>query len=575
MSTKKKRLRPEFLEDLGRAYTYKRKNVIVLTGDVYGTFFSPVSEDYLGLEDLLFSELSSKFNIIRMDIATGLGFYSKSTEAEVYRVCESKDGIYIPTSRMKALSNMIESSRHNPLASLVLLEGICESYRRVRKIEPDIRPLCAVLQFGASFFPTGDFSRLAEIDRQRLVFFLNWMNKREFQEGPELVVIVNKAKSELNDKVLALPNVANLQIKLPSRDERYQFIRYFTSSNKPIKIKGGQNQFADDTAGLALGQVKDILEMGLRTHETIDKETVVKEVNQILQVQLGDIIRIKYPSHGPGDIIGYKETGQIFMNVFERCEDPETAVAAILVSGPNGSGKTFQLEAYAAHSGRVVVELAGIRGSYFGETDRFFELLRWHIATFGKILILVDEAHTAFGSVHESGIHSTEKRLAGNIIKMMGDNRYLGKVLWGLMTSRPDQLDPDIKSRASVQIPIFDMNPLERREFLAAMFKRKSIKTTKKEVEQLINATLYYSARDYRNFTAEVLAQKRKTPEKSALEVLSGWQASKSIIKQREFQELIASLHCSYPALLPEAYRNMDEYQIQAEIEKRKIMLHR
>ena len=37
-----------------------------------------------------------------------------------------------------------------------------------------------------------------------------------------------------------------------------------------------------------------------------------------------------------------------------------------------------------------MIELAGIRGQYFGETDKFFELLRWHIQTFGKILILVD-----------------------------------------------------------------------------------------------------------------------------------------------------------------------------------------
>jgi len=298
-------------------------------------------------------------------------------------------------------------------------------------------------------------------------------------------------------------------------------------------------------------------------------------VNQILQTQLGDIIRIKYPAHGPKDIIGYKQTGDIFKNVFERCEDPETAVAALLVSGPNGSGKTFQLEAYAAHSGRVVVELAGIRGSYFGETDRFFELLRWHIATFGKILILVDEAHTAFGSVHESGVHNTEKRLAGNIIKMMGDNRYLGKVLWGLMTSRPDKLDPDIKSRASVQIPIFDMDDGERASFLAMMMKRKGIKTTVTELDQVVQETLYYSARDYRNFVAEVLAQKRKNPEKGPMDVLSGWQASKSIKKQREYQELIAIMHCSYPALLPAHYQKMDEFQIQAKIDKLKILMHR
>ena len=85
---------------------------------------------------------------------------------------------------------------------------------------------------------------------------------------------------------------------------------------------------------------------------------------------------------------------------------------------------------------------------YFGQTDRFFEQLRWHIRTYGKILILVDEAHTSFGSVHAGQTHATEQRLAGNIIKMMGDPRFLGKVVWGLMTSRRQaQVDPPCRRR--------------------------------------------------------------------------------------------------------------------------------
>ncbi|MFN2122510.1 MAG: hypothetical protein ACK2UP_03315, partial [Candidatus Promineifilaceae bacterium] len=55
-----------------------------------------------------------------------------------------------------------------------------------------------------------------------------------------------------------------------------------------------------------------------------------------------------------------------------------------------------------------MIELSGLRGMYFGQTDRFFEQLRWHIRTYGKILILVDEAHTAFGSVHGGQTHPTE-----------------------------------------------------------------------------------------------------------------------------------------------------------------------
>ncbi|MGD2086319.1 MAG: AAA family ATPase, partial [Candidatus Aminicenantes bacterium] len=204
----------------------------------------------------------------------------------------------------------------------------------------------------------------------------------------------------------------------------------------------------------------------------------------------------------------------------------------------------------------------------------FFELLRWQITTFGKILILVDEAHTAFGSVHSGQTHQTEQRLSGNIIKMMGDPRYFGKVLWGLMTSRPDELDPDIKSRAPIQIPIFDLEGEERKNFLIELLKRKNIRPTPEEIDQVLAKTTYYSARDYRNLAAEILAQKRKNPHCTVLDVLMGWQASKSIKRQREFQEMIAALHCSYPLLLPQRYKDIPDETLMRKVEALKQLLN-
>ena len=309
-----------------------------------------------------------------------------------------------------------------------------------------VKPLLVIVQYAGALVPAGDIARLSEIDRQRLVLFLQWMADPTFLSSPEWLILIHPVKSEVNAKVVGLPCAAHVEIELPTLAERRAFVEMFRGEHPKLRFEGGWEKFCHDAAGLGLHSIRDLLEVAARAGRRVERKDVVAEVNRLLEAELGEIIRIKDPQHGPKDIVGYKHTGEIFGTIFERCEDPETAVSAILVSGPNGGGKTFQLEAWAASSGRVVMELAGIRGSYFGETDKFFELLRWHIRTFGKILILVDEAHTAFGSIHSGQTHSTEKRLAGNIIKMMSDSSFLGKVLWGLMTSRPDLLDPDIKS---------------------------------------------------------------------------------------------------------------------------------
>jgi AAA+ superfamily predicted ATPase len=570
----KKSGRPEFLDELSHAYGLRQRNIIILTGDVHGEFWSPKAKGFLALEQILSAELKDKFHLVRMDIATGIGFYDKETETEVTRICESIDGYYTPAGRIEALNKLINSSRYSPLSALVLLQGMGEAFARVRRLESAIKPMCAVIRFAGALFTAGDYSRLSELDRQRLISFLAWVSGPLFRESPELIILINSVKSEINAKVTGLPHAAHVEIDLPNFKERDKFVRHFMLYHDTVQLTQGPKKFIEDTAGLSLNNIKDLLEVAARTEEPLTRQDVVSEVNAILQAQLGDIIRIKYPSHTSKDIVGYKETGEIFTTIFERCEDPETAVAAILVSGPNGSGKTFQLEAYAAESGRVVIELAGIRGSYFGETDKFFELLRWHISTFGKILILVDEAHTAFGSVHSGQTHQTEQRLSGNIIKMMGDPRYFGKVLWAMMTSRPDELDPDIKSRAPIQVPIFDLEAEDRIAFVKELLRRKNIVPSEDELLQVIDRTGYYSARDYRNLAAEIVAQQRKDPNKTVLDVLMGWQASKSIKRQRQFQEMIAAMHCSYPNLLPQKYRDLPDNTLMHQVEELKRLLH-
>ncbi len=574
MTAKKTKERPEFIEALSRAYQLRRKNIVMLTGDTHGLFWNQNKESFSAFEMTLVDYLREKFNVVRMDIAGGISFPDKPTEMEVIRICESKDGVVVPKDRRDQMSRLIDSSRHSPLPALVLLRGMQEAFCRVRKVESHIKPLCVLFQYAGALFPTGDFGRLGDLDRQRLVVFLSWVNHPNFTHSPDLLVLANDVKSEINHKINALPHCTHYEIQLPDKNDREAFVNWFNGEGPKIRFKNGKGRYIENTAGLKLTHLKDMLEEARRTSTAITKELVVSQVNEILQAELGDIIRVKYPAHTSKDIIGYKETGAIFKSIFERCEDVDTAVSAILVSGPNGAGKTYQLEAYAAESGRVVIELAGIRGSFFGETDRFFELLRWHISTFGKILILVDEAHTAFGSVHSGGTHQTEMRLSGNIIKMMGNPQNLGKVLWGMMTSRPDELDPDIKSRAPIQVPIFDLEGETREAFVKEMFKRKSINLGK-SIEEIVEETDYYSARDYRNLVAEVMAQRRKKPEITVLDVLSGWYASKSIKTQREYQSLIAALHCSYPKLLPERLRAMSDVEINKQIEELKWYLSR
>jgi hypothetical protein len=567
--------RPTFIDAIGHAYNRRGKRVMLLTGNVLDQFWSPRLGSFNSLEQTLYQELNDKFLVLRVDAASGVSFYDAADEQELLKVCHLADRIASKGQMLGDIQEKIAQTQHQPLPMLILVRAMGHAVTRLWAGDKrTYKPLCLMLQFAPSLFPEGDFDRLSELDRQRLVTFLNWINDPFFSHSGNFIVLVSDTKSEMNRRILAPPVTAHVEIPLPSTPERAHFVTQYVQAcapaGPPPQFEPGQPAFVEDTAGLKLTSLEDLLETSRRTEEPVKRQHVLAEVNLLLEAEIGDVVKVNLPAHSPKDIIGSEATTTILRSIFQRCNNPETAVSAMLVSGPNGGGKTFQMEAFAAESGRIVMELTGLRGMWYGQTDKLFERLRWHITTYGKVLILVDEAHTAFGSVHRSDTHETERRLAGNIIKMMGDPRLRGKVLWALMTSRPDELDPDVKSRAPLQIPIFDPEGEARQRFIQELFQRRGLVLSAEELPHVVQQTVHYSARDFDNLVREIKAQ-----GKPVLEVLQIWQASTAIVQQRRLQTLIAALHCSYPQLLPECLRTMSADAIQKEVEALKWVLHR
>lgn len=565
--------RPQFINEVSAAYSDRGKSVMLLTGNTHDLFYSKKAERFVDLGFALYHYLSEIFTVLRLDISTGLGGYLSDDLKSLQETINKADAAAIyDDEKVGDIQRKMAATRHSPLPALVHMHEILQAVKKVKvDLKKSAKPVCTIIRFAGSLFPAGDFDKLSEIDRQRLVTFLNLIESQWFKESGNLLLLIADTRSEVNSRILAQPSVQSIEIELPDKVRRTSYINSFIAGkSSEINFTPSLDAFIEDTAGLTLTALFDLLEKAQRSATAISRKEVLAQINTVMKADLGDIIEIKMPEHSPKDIVGYAQTGAIIRNIFGRCEKKDTAVPAILVSGANGAGKTYQLEAYAAESGRVVIELTGLRGMYFGQTDTFFEKLRLRLKTYGKILILVDEAHTQMGSVHKSDTHETEKRLAGNIIKMMGDPTLFGKVLWALGTSRPDELDPDIKSRAPIQIPIFDLEGEERQVYVSELFARAGITIAPEELEQVMATTANYSSRDYSFLVKEV----KGSGQTSVLATLQVWQASSSILRQRAMQTLIAAQHCSYPALMPDKLKEMAKSgALDKEVELMKALL--
>ncbi len=71
--------------------------------------------------------------------------------------------------------------------------------------------------------------------------------------------------------------------------------------------------------------------------------------------------------------------------------------------------------------------------------------------------MIIDEADAALGNRQADGDSGTSARVFSMIASQMGNTRYRGKIIWMLLTSRPDLLPIDLKrqGRAEVHIPLF------------------------------------------------------------------------------------------------------------------------
>jgi SpoVK/Ycf46/Vps4 family AAA+-type ATPase len=574
--------RPNFLNDLNRLYRQRKKNVILMTGNIHDSFWDATTSEFAPMDQVLYRALREHFTIVFVDMS-GISFLSAEDELDFARVWKSAEHL-LPSEgfreqELEEFRNAVANNTFQSLAALVMLKHLTERVVRFRKKHAELKPLAIIVRLAGTLFPEGEINRLPELDKNRLAFFYAWLTQPEFREEKDFFILLNRTNSEVNSLLRALPHTASISIPLPDEEQRRQFVEHFLKNPKfgeALQLEGGKERFIADSAGLTLEVLKDLFEDAVSEKKPVTRAMLLTEINHLLREHLGDIIEVEIPTFGPEAVIGNDEHKQILDDVFERCEHRDTAVSAILISGPNGGGKTFLLQAYAGKSGRVVIRIKNLRSMYYGQTSVMFELFRWYVLTFGKILILVDEAHTAFGSVHSPTTHEAEKQLAGSIIQMMGDERNLVKVLWGLMTSRPDELDPDVKSRSPIQIAVFDPEGEKRVAFIRELFKRKGLPLddlSPADWDTLIAKTANFSARDFRNLTAEMLHARRKNPQTSVLQVLDYWRAGMSIVREREFQMHVAAMHCSYPALLPERFRKMSTEELIAATDSLKLLM--
>jgi len=241
-----------------------------------------------------------------------------------------------------------------------------------------------------------------------------------------------------------------------------------------------------------------------------------------------------------------------------------------VICGPVGTGKTFLTTCFAGEIGIPAVTLKNFRSMWQGVTEGNLERILNLLKAMCPIAVIVDEADAQLGNRSSSGDSGVSSRVFAQIAQFMGNTEYRGKVIWFLLTSRPDLLPVDLKrqGRAEEHIALFYPHTDEERlAMLHVVLKKTGVTLASPEAEAVfLKHAAGLSGADVEAILTRARMQNvmENQPSLQASDLVAALEdfIPPSYPTEIELQTLVAVLECTSKSLLPEEYRAMDRGEI-------------
>jgi SpoVK/Ycf46/Vps4 family AAA+-type ATPase len=499
---------PAWAEDMRRRYLRGEASMFVLHGNVYDVVLC--GGKMMALTEFLTDVLlkDSKETIAVYNVASGVRF-SKRAEGTIgvedLLLATQKDRVFAALER--------------------LLIGSTKS--------------AVIMEYAEAIAPAGDPNFQGEADRAAIVTLHRWSALPEIERGDNVVLLISENLTELAPKLISNPKVAVVEVPMPdhaTRREAAQLAdtrltekdaeRYagITAGLKSIQIAsiltpqpaaeealadreafisgllgggadaaGRAHKLATLTSGLSRAEVKELVapaapapDASLPTPiELARKETdrlIAKRKREILERECFGLVEFVEPAHGFEVVGGMDEVKKDLMVIAESIREGRTSRVpmGILFTGPMGTGKTFVAEAFAKECGLTTIKLKNFRSKWVGATEGNLEKILNVIRAIGQVVVIIDEGDRAFGNTDGEGDGGTSSRVIARIREFMSDTSNRGRILFLVMTNRPDKLDVDLKraGRLDRKIPFLYVQTPEEVEMVAkALLRKNKIKT--------------------------------------------------------------------------------------------------
>ncbi len=326
-------------------------------------------------------------------------------------------------------------------------------------------------------------------------------------------------------------------------------------------------------------QVQSLLAQAVENQQPLTLKFLAGRKKQLIEAQSGGFLEFVQSRFDLSMVAGNDAAKNKLKDAAAALRAGKTDVLPMgyVICGPVGTGKTFLTNCFAGEVGIPAVTLKNFRSMWQGETEGNLERVLNLLEAMSPIAVIVDEADAQMGNRSSSGDSGVGNRVFAQIAAFMGNTELRGKVIWFLLTCRPDLLPVDLKrqGRAEEHIALFYPDTQqERADLVHAMLKKNNTELSPEarqffaehsaglsgaDIEAVLTRARMRSA--IRNAGAVNQAVSQAVSQEDLKAVLEDF-LPPSYPTEIELQTLVAALECTSRNLLPKAYRDADRAEL-------------
>ncbi len=528
-------------------------------------------QDYIG--DVLFGY---KGRIVCYDRSSGISF----VENPYLKEKNANKNDYIATMN-DALGGK-NDKRNIFTRNLIQAFSLMEQYF-YKKIESNER-VVFIIDFAETIIPISNTQNYSDEDRFSLVTIKRWAYNPIFIHKDITVILLTENLFEVNQTLIRCPSIIKISVPIPDESTRLDFVNYKIGSGKMLLDNSlTALTVAKITGGLNLVNINQIAAESYQEKKSITLEFLRRKKKELIENESAGLLEFIESESNLDMVSGHEYVKQTLKKAASNIKQGSFDVLPMgyLISGPIGTGKTFLVSSFTGEIGIPVVRMLNFRSKYVGATEGNIEKILNILKAMAPVAVMIDEADAVLGDRNQDGDSGTSNRVFAQIASFMGNTEYRGKIIWFLITCRPDLIPVDIKrqGRCEEHFSLFyPTTPEERNDLFFVMLKKLKIKTTVQYNDDYFKKHKYsFSGADIEAILVRskfIAASEGKdvVEETHIMEALNNFIPA-VYPHEVELQNLVSVLECTHKSMIPEKYRTIPKDKIVEQVRQIKMII--